>query len=307
MEHFVRRRDLPFVLSFLLPGLLLVGVLTVLPVILVVQYSFYEAKGFTSGATFVGWENYVGTIHDGTLWTALGKTTLYAGGSVGLQMVVGIVIALILNEKFTGNQLVRGAAVVPYILPVVVVTIGWQWILDSDTGIFNDLLEFIGVGRIDFMSADWAMLTSIVLSAWTWTPFVVLVFLSGLQTIPQELYESATLDGAGPLRKLWSITLPMLRGLIVTILLLRGIWMFNKFDLIYLLTGGGPLGATETLPVNIYQTIFKDFDVGRGAALAVVTFVIMIIVMAIYLRLLGDRDASSRPRGRRQSKLDVKS
>lgn len=296
MEQRVKRKDLPLVLSFMLPGIILMAVIVILPVILIVQYSLFEASGFTGAAEYVGIQNYVDVFQDDRFWSGLGNTFVYAIGTVALQVVIGIVIAVLLNEAFPGNQFVRGAAVVPYIIPVIVVTIGWEWILDPDVGMVNTFLGGFGLERVQFLSMDLAMLTSIGLSVWSWTPFVTLVFLSGLQTVPDELHESAQMDGAGAFRRFFTITIPMLTGLIVTIVLLRGIWMFNKFDLIYLLTGGGPLERTETLPVYTYISIFKMFDVGHGAAIAVISFAIMLVAMLVYLKIF-DRDEQS-PRRR---------
>lgn len=301
MQQRISKRDLPVVLSFLLPGALLMGGLIVVPIFLVVQYSMMNATSFVSPADFIGLQNYAFLFEDARFWAGLGRTVVYAGSTVLLQLVFGILFALLLNETFRGNQFLRGAAVMPYILPTVVVTIAFQWMLDADAGIVNQLIEGMGGEKINFLSLDLAMWTSIMLSVWTWTPFVTLVFLSGLQTVPHEMQESAQVDGAGVFRRFFMITLPMLRGLIVTIVLLRGIWMFNKLDLVYLLTGGGPLGATETLPVYSYFAAFKMFEVGRGAAIAVVTFLIMLIAMIVYLRLFdADRIAEARARRARR-------
>lgn len=235
--------------------------------------------------TFVGMENYVQLLQDSRFWRDLWQTVVYAVGSISLQIIVGIVIALVLNQPFKGRDFVRGVSVVPYIIPVIVVTMGWEWILDTNFGIVNKTLVSLGLANINFLSIDFAMITSIFLSVWTWTPFVTLVFLSGLQTIPHDLYESATLDGASSWQQFWRITMPMLRDLLITIILLRGLWMFNKFDLIWLLTGGGPLEKTETLPIYIYLKTFKLNEVGYGATVAITSAVIMMIIMVIYLRV----------------------
>lgn len=307
MEQPLKRRDLPLVLAFLIPGLVFLIPLLVIPIFLVVQYTFYDASSFTGAATFVGFENYTGVIGDERFWVALKNTTFYSVVTVVLQMVLGIIFALALNEAFPGRGFVRGVSIVPYILPVVVVTVAWEWILDYEQGILNHILQSVGLAKIQFLGPDMAMWTSIGLSVWAWTPFVLLVFLSGLQTVPVELYESASMDGAGPVRRFFVITLPSLRGLILTILLLRGIWMFNKLDLIYLLTGGGPLGKTETLPVYIYHLLFKTFDIGKGSTIAFFTFLIMVLVMSIYLKLTAQTpsDMSLSKRMRRVTRKKV--
>lgn len=300
IEQLIRKRDIPFILSFMLPGLILFAVVIIVPSILAVQYSFYEANGFVSNATYVGFHNFAEIVKSESFWKALGRTTVYAGFSVGGQLLLGIAIAMVLNQTFKGNNLLRGISVVPYIIPVVTVTIGFEWMLDTSNGIINHFIAGLGFEKINFFKPNLAMMTSILLSIWTWTPFVTLVFLSGLQTISPELYESATLDGAGAWTRFWKITIPMMRDIILTIVLLRGLWMFNKFDLIWLLTGGGPLGRTETLPVLIYDTTFKKFNVGYGSALAVISLIIMMLAMAVYLKIFSEKKAKRKFKKRLQ-------
>ncbi|WP_394138455.1 carbohydrate ABC transporter permease [Cytobacillus oceanisediminis] len=272
-------------LLFLIPGMIIFALVTIIPSGFAVSYSLYEAASFVGVPTFVGLENYLTLLQDQRFWRDLWQTFVYAFGSVSLQIVVGIAIALVLNQSFKGRDFVRGVSVVPYIIPVIVVTMGWEWILDTNFGIVNHIISFMGLEKVQFLSIDLAMLTSILLSVWTWTPFVTLVFLSGLQTIPHDLYESSTLDGANSWQQFWFITLPMLKDLLITIVLLRGLWMFNKFDLVWLLTGGGPLEKTETLPIYIYLKTFKLNQVGYGATVAISSAIIMMLVMYIYLKI----------------------
>ncbi len=285
IERKVTRKDLPLVLLFLIPGLLIFGLVIVIPSGFAVSYSFYEARSFVGQPTFVGLNNYLVLLQDSRFWRDVWQTFVYAFGSVSLQIIVGIVIALVLNQQFKGRDFLRGISVVPYIIPVIVVTIGWEWILDTNFGVVNQFISSIGLEKIQFVSIDLAMFTAIMLSVWTWTPFVTLVFLSGLQTISHDLYESATLDGGNSWQQFWYITMPMLKDLLITIVLLRGIWMFNKFDLMWLLTGGGPLERTETLPIYIYIKTFKLNQVGYGATVAISSAIIMMIVMFIYLKV----------------------
>lgn len=289
MQRRLTARDIPLFLGLLLPGLLVLTLVIVVPVFLALQYSTFEATNFSGTGTFVGADNYRALIGSEDFWSTLWRTVVYAGASVGAQLVLGIGVALLLNTRFPGNTFLRGAAIVPYIVPVVVATIAWEWILDPSTGILNSLLVAVGVDPINFLSSSWAMFTVVMLSTWAWTPFVVIVFLSGLQTISPDLYESARVDGAGHVRQFWSITLPMMRDIIVTIVVLRGIWMFNKFDMVYLLTAGGPLDRTRTLPVLIYDEAFRRFNVGYGTAAAVVSMVVMLVGMLAFLWLSRSR------------------
>jgi multiple sugar transport system permease protein len=294
MQRRLTARDIPLFAMLVVPGLLVLTLVIVVPVVLALQYSTFEASNFSGTGTFVGLENYRALLTSDDFWSSLGRTIIYAGASVATQLVVGIAVALLLNTRFRGNTFLRGAAIVPYIVPVVVATISWEWILDPNTGILNRLLEAVGIDAINFLSSSWAMFTVVMLSTWAWTPFVVIVFLSGLQTIAPELYESAKVDGAGHVRQFWSVTLPMMRDLIITIVVLRGIWMFNKFDMVYLLTAGGPLDRTRTLPVLIYDETFRRFNVGYGTAAAIVSLLIMLAGLLVFLWV--SRDRSDDPR-----------
>jgi multiple sugar transport system permease protein len=293
IEQKITKRDLPLVLAFLVPGLIIFGIVIIIPAGFAFSYSLYEASSFVGQPTFVGLKNYLLLLQDQRFWRDLWQTFVYAFGSVSLQIVVGIIIALVLNQKFKGQNFLRGISVVPYIIPVIVVTIGWEWILDTNFGIINQFISSIGLNKIQFISIDMAMITAIFLSVWTWTPFVTLVFLSGLQTISHDLYESATLDGGNSWQQFWFITLPMLKDLLITIILLRGLWMFNKFDLMWLLTGGGPLEKTETLPIYTYLKTFKLNQVGYGATVAISSAIIMMIVMLVYLKIANPTKENS--------------
>jgi multiple sugar transport system permease protein len=288
IEQRIRRKDLPFIISLMLPGVLIFAVIIIIPAILAIQYSFYEAKGFVGQARYVGLDNYAALLESRQFWNSFFRTILYAGATVALQLVIGISIAMVLNQPFKGNTIVRGVTVVPYIIPVVVVTIGIEWMIDPSNGIINHIIASLGMEKINFLSPKLAMMTSILMSTWTWTPFVALVFLAGLQTVSHEIHESAMLDGANAWKRFWLITLPMMKDIIVMIILLRGLWMFNKFDLIWLLTGGGPLQKTETLPVLIYDMTFKQFRVGYGSALAVVSLIVMFVAMSVYLKMMKE-------------------
>src|SRR5690606_1249557 len=148
IEQNVKKRDLPLIVSFLLPGLVIFAVVIVIPTILAIDYSFYKAESFVGEPTFVGFDNYVNIFRDVRFWRDLGKTFVYAGASVVLQTIVGIAIALVLNQSFKGNSILRGISVVPYIVPVIVVTIGWEWMLDVNNGIINHWIAGIGLDKI---------------------------------------------------------------------------------------------------------------------------------------------------------------
>ena len=197
-----------------------------------------------------------------------------------------------INKRFLGQTVARSIAILPYFLPTVVACLVAQWVLEPNYGLVKSALASIGVGMLDWSShAFTAKGTIILVSVWLWTPFVVTCVLAGLQTIPTQLYEAARVDGAGAWTQFWHITIPGLRSVLIVVILLRGIWMFNKFDLIWLLTKGGPLNQTETLPTLAYRKSFIEYNLGGGAAVATISFLLLSGVILIYLRLFPIDDA----------------
>lgn len=241
---------------------------------------------------WVGLSNYIKVLQDPLFWNSLTNGLTIALSSIVLQVVLGVGIAMVLNKRFVGQTIARSIAILPYFLPTVVACLVAQWILEPNYGLVKTALASIGVGMLDWSShAFTAKGTIILVSVWLWTPFVVTCVLAGLQTIPTQLYEAARVDGAGAWTQFWHITIPGLRSVLIVVILLRGIWMFNKFDLIWLLTKGGPLNQTETLPTLAYRKSFIEYNLGGGAAVATISFLLLSGVILIYLRLFPIDDA----------------
>lgn len=262
------------------------------PLIYAVMLSFYSARSFMSEPEWVGLSNYIKVLQDPLFWNSLTNGLTIALSSIVLQVVLGVGIAMVLNKRFVGQTIARSIAILPYFLPTVVACLVAQWILEPNYGLVKTALASIGVGMLDWSShAFTAKGTIILVSVWLWTPFVVTCVLAGLQTIPTQLYEAARVDGAGAWTQFWHITIPGLRSVLIVVILLRGIWMFNKFDLIWLLTKGGPLNQTETLPTLAYRKSFIEYNLGGGAAVATISFLLLSGVILIYLRLFPIDDA----------------
>ncbi|MEF7617265.1 sugar ABC transporter permease [Aquincola sp. MAHUQ-54] len=282
MRGFTTPTDRIILAAFVL-SVVLVGALIAVPVLHAVQLSFYQAQSFVSERQFVGLANYTRVLADPLFWKAFALGLGFAVVAMGLQLVLGIGFAMLLNRPFPGRALVRGAAVLPYLLPTVVIAVTAHWLLDGAFGLFTLWAQQMGFGRPAWYDHPVsAALLVIIASVWTWTPFVTITFLAGLQTIPSSLYEAARVDGAGAWMRFWHVTLPMLKPVLLVVVLLRSIWMFNKFDIVWLLTKGGPLGATEHLPVLSYRKAFNQFDVGGGAAVATLSFLVLSVMIAIY-------------------------
>ena len=262
------------------------------PLIYAVMLAFYSARSFMSEPEWVGLSNYIKVLQDPLFWNSLTNGLTIALSSIVLQVVLGVGIAMVLNKRFLGQTVARSIAILPYFLPTVVACLVAQWVLEPNYGLVKSALASIGVGMLDWSShAFTAKGTIILVSVWLWTPFVVTCVLAGLQTIPTQLYEAARVDGAGAWTQFWHITIPGLRSVLIVVILLRGIWMFNKFDLIWLLTKGGPLNQTETLPTLAYRKSFIEYNLGGGAAVATISFLLLSGVILIYLRLFPIDDA----------------
>lgn len=292
--HPIQRRDWTLI-WFLLIGVVVVGVVIGLPLMHAINLSLYKMESFVGEPEWVGLANYSRVLADHEFWNAFGNGTLIAITSILAQLVLGVGIAMVLNQSFPGQGLVRGIMILPYLLPTVVACLTFEWLLDGSYGLVKSLLASGGIPMFDWSASRISATATIVLvSVWIWTPFVVTCVLAGLQGIPKQLYEAARVDGAGAWGQFWHVTLPCLRPVLTVVILLRGIWMFNKFDVVWLLTKGGPLNSTETLPVLAYRRAFQAFDVGGGAAVATISFAILAMVITVYLKFFPLEERTER-------------
>lgn len=272
----------------ILPSLLLLCGLLLYLVGYGVWLSFFKKHSFFPEQRFVGLANYGYLLHDPDFWISLWHGTVYSVSTISLQIVLGIIAALLLNEAFLGRNLVRGVILFPYLIPTVVAIILWKWLLNNQFGLVNALLITSGLIEtpISWMGKDYIMISLISISVWQFFPFVVLSLLARLQTIPPELYEAAAVDGAGVCSRFIYVTLPQLKKVLFIVILLRSIWMFTKFDTVWLLTqGGGAERYIRTLPVYAYMRTFMYYQAGLGAAIAVVMFGILLLVTLLYFKL----------------------
>jgi multiple sugar transport system permease protein len=258
--------------------------ITVIPLSIGIGLSFYGGLGILT-LNFVGPENYQRLASDGTFWQSLLTGIIFAVYSVFIQMVFGVAIALVINEKFKFANIVRTIVLVPYLVPTVAVAIIWEWLLNNNYGVVNFVLaETIGT-TVNFFNVSTAIHSVSWVASWKFTIFVVLLVLARLQSIDSSLYEMAEVNGANFYQRFIDITLPNLRTTLAIVLLLRSIWMFNKFDIIYLLTQGGPFDATLTQTILAYNRAFVSLQFGSGAAITTVMFVGILIASIIYFRV----------------------
>jgi len=275
-------------LALVLPALTLLCALTLYPVAYGIWISFFNKHSFFPGEQFIGLANYLAVFGDEEFWRSVRLGLVYSGATITLQLGLGMGAALLLNETFPGRNVLRAIVVFPYVIPTVVAVILWKWLLNSQFGLVNYALETAGlVDRpISWMGRDWIMVSLIVVSVWQFFPFVVIAILARLQTIPQELYDAAKVDGANAVQRFIHVTLPQLAGVLFVVILLRSIWMFTKFDTPWLMIqGGGAETYIRTLPIYTYMRTFAYYEAGIGAAMALLMFLMLAAATAIYFRL----------------------
>ena len=270
------------------PSVFLICALLVYPVLYGVWLSFFKKHSFFPEQKFVGLANYLYLLKDSEFWMSLWYGTFYSVSTIVLQIIIGVIAALILNEAFRGRNFVRGVVLFPYMIPTVVAIILWKWLLNDQFGLVNYLLLAVGIieNPLSWMGKDHIMTSLVMISVWEFFPFVVLSVLARLQTIPLVLYEAAKVDGAGAWSRFIHVTLPQLRNVLFVVILLRSIWMFTKFDTVWLLTqGGGAEKYIRTLPVFAYMRTFTYYQAGLGSTLAVIMFGILIASTTVYFKM----------------------
>jgi len=239
---------------------------------------------------FVGLKYYGEFLTDSRMWASLGNTLFFTVVSVGVELALGLWIALLINRQFRGRGLVRASILIPWAIPTVISALMWKFMYDGQNGILAYLLDLFGLipdmGWLLTTKAG-AMISVIVSDVWKTTPFMALLLFAGLQTIPQSLYEAAEVDGATRRQQFFKITLPMLKSTIMVALVFRTLDAFRVFDLIYVLTGGGPANSTETISIYAYKTMFAQMDFGAGSALSVLVFLCVALISIGYIKLLG--------------------
>ncbi|MFE4336959.1 carbohydrate ABC transporter permease [Streptomyces sp. NPDC056831] len=276
-----------FALLLTAPGLALFAAIIFYPLLSALFTGFFEQDLRLPGREFVGLDNFTYWL-DGDFLTILEQTLIFTVGATLVPFALGFALALALNTGLKGNGFLRGLFLFPWVIPGVVVSFLWMWIFNANYGVLNGVLMETGI--ID-ESVAWlgqpgtAMLAVIVTKTWASFPWMMVMLLAGLQTVPRELHEAASMDGAGSIRRFFAVTWPQVRGVASIVLLLEFIWNFQHFDTIYVLTGGGPAGTTETFATAVYQTAFKGFDIGRATALGGLWMLLLLLLVAVYLRI----------------------
>jgi len=281
--------------GFVTPVSALILVLMIIPIVIVMGYSTLDNVIMTPESQFVGLENYVKILSDGTFYIAARNSLVFTLSSVAAHFILGLLFATLLNTRLLSpfvKAIFRTLFILPWLFTVAIIAVLWRMLLNPN-GIINYLL--ISSGVID-VGVEWlssrstALLAITVINIWAGYPFFMVSLLAGLQGIPRDLYEAATVDGASPLQQFWHVTLPQLRPIIVSMMILDMIWTSQQFALIWLTTGGGPINATEMLPTYTYKLAFSTFEFGLASASAVIILLLSMVLAFFYVRHQKVRD-----------------
>ena len=266
--------------------------------LLIVAYPLFQALRLSlfdasllrpDRARFVGLTNYLNVLRDPLFLRSLLNSTIWVVGCVTLQFTIGMLGALLLNREFPGRGLVRGLSLIPWATSGVLVSLMWTWMLDGNYGVINDILVRLGLisQYRPWLALPISLGGVIAANVWQGAPFFAVMLLAAMQSVPQELYEAARIDGAGRFQQFRSVTIPLIMPTIVITTMLRIVWTANYMDLVFVMTGGGPGNASIILPVLSYITAYKKLKVGEATAMAVLQAILLIITLFVYLRLVN--------------------
>lgn len=280
----------------MLPTLLFLLIVSILPLLysLVVSFLRYNLMD-PEPPTFAGLRNFRLLLTSDKFWNSLSATLQFVVIAVSLEFLLGLGLALVLSRDVKGVRFFRSFLVVPLALAPIVVGLLWRFMLGTEYGLINNLMTIVGLPRTDFLSnTTWALVVIAIVDVWQWTPFMFLILLAAVQALPVEPFEAAAIDGASRWQMFRQITLPLLRYPILVALLLRTIDAFRVYDLIFMMTRGGPINVTDTLSWHIYNVGFRNFNMSYASALSWIMLIIVTVVTSVFMRLLVERDKVKR-------------
>ena len=275
---------------FVLPALLVVGILLIYPIFSSLYYSMTTKHLIKASYDFIGLENYKAVLSDSNFYKAFLTSILWTVGSLLGQLFIGFTAALAINRVKIGKGIYRTLMIIPWAFPSIVIALSWKWILNGVSGFLPNILVQLGISSElpQFLSdSSLVFLTLIFINVWFGAPMIMVNVLSALQTIPQDQYEAAQIDGASKFQQFWHITVPHIKIVVGLLVVLRTIWVFNNFDIIYLLTGGGPANATTTVPVYAYNMGWGTKLLGRSSAVTVLLLAFLLLVCLVYFTIIG--------------------
>ncbi len=275
---------------FVVPAILVIGLLLLYPVGSSILYSFTSKHLIKANWKWVGVKNYVAILSDPDFWHSLLTNTKWTVTSLLCQLIVGFSAAMALERIKKAKGLYRTMLIVPWAFPSIVIALSWKWILNGVSGFLPHLLVKLGICQTlpQFLtSGNSAFWTLVFINTWFGAPLIMVNVVSALQTVPKDQYEAAQIDGASSFQSFLNITVPHIKTVVGLLVVLRTIWVFNSFDMIYLITGGGPGGATETVPIYAYNIGWGLKQLGKSSAVTVILLGFLLIVCSMYFRILN--------------------
>lgn len=286
----LRQQEARIAWLLLAPSLILILGITLQPILTTLYLSFFEvSSGVNLPKTFVGFGNYWDMLTDAVFWQTIGRTFNFTVVSVGLELILGLAIAQLIHSRPPGWQFLRISLIIPWAVPTIVNGSMWRWIYDADFGALNGLLMQLGVIKhsvVWLINPAWAMNLVILADIWHTVPFVALILQAALATVPAELEEAAAVDGANVWQRFWYVRLPLLRPAILVALIIRSVEAFRVFDIVYIITRGGPAFGTITISYLTYLETFSYGKLGSGAALSFLISIFTLAMAFLYIRFL---------------------
>lgn len=272
-----RARRILHAYLFIAPVIVLFGIFRVAPAIQTLLYSFYKVELLRGRFTFIGLDNFRTLLTDEIFQKAAVNTLVYVAAIVPISAALGLILAVLFNTRFRFKEFFKAVYFAPMVTSTVAAAVVWWWMYNPQFGIFNVLLKLVGLPEQPWlMSSHMALPSIIIFSIWKSLGYNMIIYLAGLQAIPQQFYEAATIDGAGAIKRFWRISVPLLAPTTTFILIYNGILAFQVFDQVFVLTGGGPANSTNVVVLDLYRQAFERYNFGYAAAEAMVLFVFIL-------------------------------
>jgi multiple sugar transport system permease protein len=284
-----------FEFGMMAPALTILSLLSWVPFAILIAMSFARVRTLGGvSLTFIGWDNWTAVLGDSAIWASWGRSLVYFVSIVTLEMLLGLGVALVLHQLLRARSLVLSIVLLPMFLAPVMVGLLGRFMLDSTIGLYAQLLQAVGVDTDLLASPSTALPVVVLIDVWQWTPLVALILLAGLSSVPPSTLEAATVDGAGYLRTLASITLPQMKPIILVALLVRSMDAIRYFDIVTATTNGGPADATKIIPIKLYEYAFRfNNQLGKAAVLGLTMLAFSIVLAKLFLRFFGERPAAT--------------
>jgi multiple sugar transport system permease protein len=278
---------------YLLPGLIFLSLIFVIPLFYALGITFFKWNLLRPdlGIRFVGFENYIKILSNSFIWKTIGRTFYFVIAAVFTELIIGVSIALFLNRDFFGSRIVSSILLIPFMMAPIVVGFAWRFLLNNDFGPLPAFFQKVGLGFLIspplLANPNLVLPVLIIVDVWQFTPFVVLVVLAGLKSLPLEPYEAALIDGATPWQQFWKITIPLLKPSLLVAMVIRTLTALRIFDTVMIMTGGGPGSSTEVLSYFGYRLAFQSYEMGKAGTVGFIVMIFALIFTLFYIKTIG--------------------